>query len=71
MQEVKMICMQRLIKIDGKVRTDTHYPCGFMDVVEIEKRLALGLRRLCSTPAGAPQELLYTLLGFRADVSCG
>jgi ribosomal protein S4E len=37
MQEVKMICMQRLIKIDGKVRTDTHYPCGFMDVVEIEK----------------------------------
>jgi len=34
-------------------------------------RLALGLRRLCSTPAGAPQELLYTLLGFRADVSCG
>jgi len=29
--------MQRLVKIDGKVRTDTNYPAGFMDVVSIEK----------------------------------
>lgn len=29
--------MQRLIKVDGKVRTDVTYPAGFMDVVSIEK----------------------------------
>lgn len=28
--EVKKICMQRFIKIDGKVRTDVTYPAGFM-----------------------------------------
>jgi len=36
-RECKMIVMQRLIKVDGKVRTDMFYPAGFMDVVEIEK----------------------------------
>lgn len=36
-RECKMIVMQRLIKIDGKVRTDMFYPSGFMDVVQIEK----------------------------------
>jgi small subunit ribosomal protein S4e len=35
--EVKKICMQRLIKVDGKVRTDTNFPAGFMDVITIEK----------------------------------
>ena len=29
--------MQRLIRVDGKVRTDTTYPAGFMDVISIEK----------------------------------
>lgn len=29
-QEVKKILMQRLVKVDGKVRTDSNYPCGFM-----------------------------------------
>lgn len=28
--EVKRIVKQRLIKVDGKVRTDTTYPAGFM-----------------------------------------
>ena len=28
---------QRLIKIDGKTRTDTRYPTGFMDVIQIDK----------------------------------
>ena len=28
--EVKKIVMQRLIKVDGKARTDKTYPCGFM-----------------------------------------
>ncbi|CAE7499784.1 rps4 [Symbiodinium sp. CCMP2592] len=36
-REVKMIVMQRLIKVDGKVRTDMFYPAGFMDMVQIEK----------------------------------
>lgn len=35
--EVKLIVMQKLIKIDGKVRTDKTYPCGLMDVISIEK----------------------------------
>jgi len=35
--EVTKIVMQRLIKIDGKVRTDTTFPAGFMDVISIEK----------------------------------
>eukprot|EP00798_Chlamydomonas_sp_ICE-L_P013666 gene13664-19554_t len=36
-KEVQQILMQRLIKIDGKVKTDTTYPCGFMDVIDIDK----------------------------------
>jgi small subunit ribosomal protein S4e len=36
-KEVTMILMQRLIKVDGKVRTDTTYPTGFMDVISIDK----------------------------------
>lgn len=36
-KEVKYILMQRLIKVDGKARTDKTYPAGFMDVISIEK----------------------------------
>merc|ERR1711904_375583 len=36
-KEVKLICMQRLVKVDNKVRTDMCYPAGFMDVVSLEK----------------------------------
>lgn len=35
--EAKMIVMQRLIRVDGKVRTDMAFPAGFMDVIQIEK----------------------------------
>ncbi|ROT73457.1 small ribosomal subunit protein eS4 [Penaeus vannamei] len=35
--EVKKITMQRLIRVDGKIRTDKNYPTGFMDVVSIQK----------------------------------
>jgi len=35
--ECKMITMQRLIKVDGKVRTDMFFPTGFMDVITIDK----------------------------------
>jgi len=36
-REVTAILMQRLVRVDGKVRTDTTYPAGFMDVISIEK----------------------------------
>lgn len=36
-REVIMIAMSRAIKVDGKIRTDTNFPCGFMDVMSIEK----------------------------------
>ncbi|KAK4149287.1 40S ribosomal protein S4 [Chaetomidium leptoderma] len=36
-REVRAIMMQRLVKVDGKVRTDITYPAGFMDVITIEK----------------------------------
>lgn len=35
--EVTLIVAQRLVKVDGKVRTDTTYPTGFQDVVSIDK----------------------------------
>lgn len=35
--EVNAILMQRLIKVDGKVRTDSCFPSGFMDVISIDK----------------------------------
>lgn len=36
-KEVQSILMQRLVKVDGKVRTDHTYPTGFMDVISMEK----------------------------------
>ena len=32
-----MICVDRNVKVDGKIRTDPNFPAGFMDVVEIPK----------------------------------
>lgn len=36
-REVTSIVMDRNVKVDGKVRTDSHYPSGFMDVIQLEK----------------------------------
>jgi len=36
-REVSYILKQRLIQVDGKIRTDPHFPAGFMDVITIEK----------------------------------
>mmetsp|Transcript_25400 Transcript_25400/g.37403 ORF Transcript_25400/g.37403 Transcript_25400/m.37403 type:complete len:262 (+) Transcript_25400:104-889(+) len=36
-KECTQICMERCVKVDGKVRSDPNYPAGFMDVVELEK----------------------------------
>jgi len=35
-REVQMICMRRLINVDGKTRTDLNYPAGFQDVIAID-----------------------------------
>jgi small subunit ribosomal protein S4e len=36
-REVQSILMNRLITVDGRVRTDSTYPAGFMDVISIAK----------------------------------
>merc|ERR1712124_44984 len=36
-REVVMICMRRLIQVDGKSRTDPCYPAGFQDVITLGK----------------------------------
>lgn len=36
-RESMMILKQRLLQVDGRVRTDPKYPAGFMDVVTIPK----------------------------------
>lgn len=36
-KECQRILMGRMVKVDGKVRTDTKYPAGYMDVISIEK----------------------------------
>lgn len=36
-REVTSIMMQRVVEVDGKVRTDPNFPTGFMDVVSIPK----------------------------------
>jgi ribosomal protein S4E len=35
-KEALMICMERHVQVDGKVRTDPNFPAGFMDVIELE-----------------------------------
>jgi small subunit ribosomal protein S4e len=36
-REAVQILMQRLVRVDGKVRTDRTYPAGFMDVIQLER----------------------------------
>jgi len=36
-KEVQQICMMRLVKVDGRVRTDPNFPCGFNDVISLDK----------------------------------
>jgi len=62
--------MQRLIKIDGVVRTDATYPTGFMDVVTIEKtgenyRLLYDTKGRFVLNAITPEEAKYKLCKVR------
>merc|ERR1712066_141637 len=36
-KECQKIMMGRMVKVDGKVRTDVKYPAGYMDVITIDK----------------------------------
>jgi len=65
-REVVSILMQRLIQVDGKVRTDSTYPAGFMDVISIEKtseifRLLYDTKGRFTIHKIAPDEAKYKL----------
>jgi len=65
-RETKAIVMQRLIKVDGKVRTDPNYPAGFMDVISIEKteehfRLVYDTKGRFTVHRIKPEEAAYKL----------
>eukprot|EP01069_Polyplicarium_translucidae_P009380 Polyplicarium_translucidae@DN3312_c0_g1_i7.p1 len=64
--EVKLICMQRLVEVDGKVRTDTNFPCGMMDVLSIPKtsqhfRLLIDTKGRFVPQRISPEEATYKL----------
>ncbi|KAF8519042.1 40S ribosomal protein S4 [Hysterangium stoloniferum] len=66
-REVTAIVAQRLIKVDGKVRTDTTYPAGFQDVISIEKsgehfRLLYDVKGRFTIHRITPEEATYKLL---------
>jgi len=68
--ETKRIVMQRLVKIDNKVRTDRTYPCGFMDVISIEKtnehfRLIYDVKGRFTVHRITPEEAQYKLCRVR------
>jgi small subunit ribosomal protein S4e len=68
--ECKKILNQRLVKIDGKVRTDNTYPAGFMDVVTIEKtkdtfRLIYDVKGRFTVHRITPEEAKYKLCKVR------
>lgn len=69
-REVTSIVMQRLIKIDNKVRTDPTYPTGFQDVVSIEKsgehfRLLYDVKGRFTIHRITPEEAQYKLCKVR------
>jgi len=69
-REVTAIVKQRLIKVDGKVRTDETYPAGFQDVITIEKsgehfRLLYDVKGRFAIHRITPEEASYKLLKVR------
>lgn len=69
-REVTAIVKQRLIKVDGKVRTDETYPGGFMDVISIEKsnehfRLLYDVKGRFTIHRITPEEATYKLCKVR------
>merc|ERR1711990_641817 len=71
MKGVQTILKQRLVKIDGKVRTDEKFPCGFMDVIQIEKnnenfRLIYDVKGRFTIHRITPQEATYKLVRVKS-----
>lgn len=69
-REVTKIVMQRLIRVDNKVRTDATYPTGFMDVISIEKsgehfRLLYDVKGRFAVHRITPEEATYKLCKVR------
>lgn len=70
-REVTAIVMQRLIAVDGKVRTDKCYPAGFMDVISIAKtdenfRLLYDIKGRFVLHRITPEEARYKLCRVRS-----
>ncbi|KAJ3630120.1 hypothetical protein Zmor_027047 [Zophobas morio] len=64
--EVKLILHQRLVKVDGRVRTDVNFPAGFQDVITIEKtgeffRLIYDVKGRFGIHRISPEEATYKL----------
>ena len=64
------IVKQRIIKVDGKVRTDETYPTGFMDVISIEKsgehfRLLYDVKGRFTIHRITPEEATFKLCKVR------
>merc|ERR1712121_7121 len=73
--DVTKIMMQRLIKVDGRVRTDKTYPAGYMDVITIEKtaenfRLVYDIKGRFSVHRITAEEAKYKLCKIK-KVSVG
>ena len=69
-KEVTTILQQRLIKVDGKIRTDANYPAGFMDIVTIDKtgenfRLVYDTKGRFAIHRVTDEEASYKLLKVR------
>lgn len=65
--ECKMICIQRLVRVDNKIRTDHTFPAGLMDVVSLSKtkehfRLLLDTKGRFQAHAISAEEAKYKLL---------
>lgn len=66
-REVLMICMRRLIAVDGKIRTDINYPAGLMDVISIARcneqfRMLFDVKGRFTLHKISPEEAKYKLL---------
>merc|ERR1712150_213321 len=73
-KEVQTILKQRLIKIDGKTRTDPKFPTGFMDVVQVEKTGPNAVPYLYTTDGRTiryPDPIIKVYDSIQVDIASG
>jgi small subunit ribosomal protein S4e len=73
-REVVIVTARRLIRVDGKVRTDLNYPTGFMDIVSIDKtsenfRVLYDVKGRFVLHRVAPEEATYKLARVKSAQS--